>query len=99
MARWLLVVDVGGTDVKWAVAIDGGLGAGQRTRTRRDSTRQPIDQLCGLHSAAAASEPLPWALCTAGIVDTPRGRILWSGTLGLEDEPIVERLAEVGSRP
>ncbi|HYT53012.1 MAG TPA: ROK family protein, partial [Gaiellaceae bacterium] len=67
--------------------------------TRRDSIGQLIDQLCGLHSDAAASEPLPWALCTAGIVDTARGRILWSGNLGLEDEPIVERLAEVGSRP
>ena len=99
MARRLLVVDVGATDVKWAVAIDGALGAVQRTPTRRDSIGQLIDQLCGLHSDAAASEPLPWALCTAGIVDTARGRILWSGNLGLEDEPIVERLAEVGSRP
>jgi glucokinase len=99
MARRLLVVDVGATDVKWAVAIDGALGTVQRTPTRRDSIRQLIDQLSGLHSDAAASEPLPWALCTAGIVDTARGRILWSGNLGLEDEPIVERLAEAGSRP
>jgi glucokinase len=99
MARRLLVVDVGATDVKWAVATDGALGAVQRTPTSRDSIRQLIDQLSGLHSDAAASEPLPWALCTAGIVDTARGRILWSGNLGLEDEPIVERLAEAGSRP
>ncbi|HEY8236616.1 MAG TPA: ROK family protein [Gaiellaceae bacterium] len=90
---------MGATDVKWAVAIDGALGAVQRTPTRRDSIGQLIDQLCGLHSDAAASEPLPWALCTAGIVDTARGRILWSANLGLEDEPIVERLAEAGSRP
>jgi glucokinase len=90
---------VGATDVKWAVATDGALGAVQRTPTSRDSIRQLIDQLSGLHSDAAASEPLPWALCTAGIVDTARGRILWSGNLGLEDEPIVERLAEAGSRP
>jgi glucokinase len=99
MARRLLVVDVGATDVKWAVATDGALGAVQRTPTSRDSIRQLIDQLSGLHSDAAASEPLPWALCTAGIVDTARGRILWSGNLGLEDEPIVERLEEAGSRP
>jgi glucokinase len=99
MARRLLVVDVGATDVKWAVAIDGALGAVQRTPTRRDSIRQLIDQLSGLHSDAAAGEPLPWALCTAGIVDTARGRILWSGNLSLEDEPIVERLAAAGSRP
>jgi glucokinase len=99
MARRLLVVDVGATDVKWAVATDGALGAVQRTPTSRDSIRQVIDQLSGLHSDAAASEPLPWALCTAGIVDTARGRILWSGNLGLEDEPIVERLEEAGSRP
>jgi glucokinase len=99
MARRLLVVDVGATDVKWAVATDGALGAVQRTPTSRDSIRQLIDQLSGLHSDAAASEPLPWALCTAGIVDTARGRILWSGNLGLEDEAIVERLAEAGSRP
>jgi glucokinase len=99
MAGRLLVVDVGATDVKWAVAIDGALGAVQRAPTRRDSIRQLIDQLSGLHSDAAASGPLPWALCTAGIVDTTRGRILWSGNLGLEDEPIVERLAAAGSRP
>lgn len=99
MARRLLVVDVGATDVKWAVATDGALGAVQRTPTRRGSIRQLIDQLSGLHSNAAASEPLPWALCTAGIVDTGRGRILWSGNLGLEDEPIVEQLAAAGSRP
>jgi glucokinase len=99
MARRLLVVDVGATDVKWAVATDGTLGAVQRTPTRRGSIRQLIDQLNGLHSDAAASEPLPWALCTAGIVDTARGRILWSGNLGLEDEPIVEQLAAAGSRP
>lgn len=99
MARRLLVVDVGATDVKWAVATDGALGAVQRTPTSRDSIRQLIDQLSCLHSDAAASEPLPWALCTAGIVDTAGGRILWSGNLGLEDEPIVERLAEAGSRP
>jgi glucokinase len=99
MARRLLVVDVGATDVKWAVATDGALDAVQRTPTRRGSIRQLIDQLGGLHSDAAASEPLPWALCTAGIVDTARGRILWSGNLGLEDEPIVEQLAAAGSRP
>jgi len=99
MARRLLVVDVGATDVKWAVATDGALGAVQRTPTRRGSIRQLIDQLSGLHSDAAASEPLPWALCTAGIVDTALGRILWSGNLGLEDEPIVEQLAAAGSRP
>ena len=99
MARRLLVVDVGATDVKWAVATDGALDAVQRTPTRRGSIRQLIDQLSGLHSDAAASEPLPWALCTAGIVDTARGRILWSGNLGLEDEPIVEQLAAAGSRP
>lgn len=99
MARRLLVVDVGATDVKSAVAIDGALGAVQRTPTRRGSIRQLIDQLSGLHSDAAAGERLPWALCTAGIVDTTRGRILWSGNLGLEDEPIVERLAAAGSRP
>jgi glucokinase len=99
MARRLLVVDVGATDVKWAVATEGALGAVHRTPTRRDSIRQLIDQLSGLHSDAAASEPLPWALCTAGIVDTGRGRILWSGNLGLEDEPIVEHLAAAGSRP
>lgn len=99
MAGRLLVVDVGATDVKWAVAIDGALGAVQRAPTRRDSIRQLIDQLSGLHSDAAAGERLPWALCTAGIVDTTRGRILWSGNLGLEDEPIVERLAAAGSRP
>jgi glucokinase len=99
MARRLLVVDVGATDVKWAVAIDGALGAVQRTPTGRGSIRRLIDQLIGLHSDAAASEPLPWALCTAGIVDTARGRILWSGNLGLEDEPIVEQLAAAGSRP
>jgi len=99
MARRLLVVDVGATDVKWAVATYGALGAVQRTPTRRGSIRQLIDQLSGLHSDAAASEPLPWALCTAGIVDTARGRILWSGNLGLEDAPIVEQLAAAGSRP
>jgi glucokinase len=99
MAGRLLVVDVGATDIKWAVAIDGELGAVQRTPTRRGSIGQLIDQLSSLHSAAAASEPLPWALCTAGIVDTSGGRILWSGNLGLEDEPIVERLAAAGSRP
>jgi glucokinase len=99
MARRLLVVDVGATDVKWAVATDGALGAVQRAPTRRGSIRQLIDQLSGLQSDAAASEPLPWALCTAGIVDTARGRILWSGNLGLEDEPIVEQLAAAGSRP
>jgi glucokinase len=99
MAGRLLVVDVGATDVKWAVAIDGTLGAVQRAPTRRGSIRQLIDQLSGLHSDAAAGERLPWALCTAGIVDTTRGRILWSGNLGLEDEPIVERLAAAGSRP
>jgi glucokinase len=99
MARRLLLVDVGATDVKWAVATEGVLGAVQRTPTRRGSIRQLIDQLSGLHSSAAASEPLPWALCTAGIVDTARGRILWSGNLGIEDEPIVEQLAAAGSRP
>ena len=99
MARRLLVVDVGATDVKWAVATDGALGAVQRPPTRRGSCRQLIAQLGGHQSVAAASAPLPWALCTAGIVDTARGRILWSGNLGLEDAPIVEQLAAAGSRP
>jgi glucokinase len=99
MARRFLVVDVGATDVKWAVATDGALGPVQRTPTRRGSVRQLVDQLSGLHSDAAAGEPLPWALCTAGIVDAAGGRILWSGNLGLEDEPIVEQLAAAGSRP
>ena len=99
MARRFLVVDVGATDVKWAVATDGALGPVQRTPTRRGSVRQLVDRLSGLHSDAAAGEPLPWALCTAGIVDAAGGRILWSGNLGLEDEPIVEQLAATGSRP
>jgi glucokinase len=99
MAGRFLVVDVGATDVKSAVATDGALGAVQRTATRRDSKGELIDQLCGIHSDAAGTEPLPWALCTAGVVDTARGRILWSGNLGLEDEPIVEQLAAAGSRP
>jgi glucokinase len=99
MARRFLVVDVGATDVKWAVATDGALGPVQRTPTRRGSVRHLVDQLSGLHSDAAAGERLPWALCTAGIVDAAGGRILWSANLGLEDEPIVDRLAAAGSRP
>jgi glucokinase len=99
MARRLLVVDVGATDVKWAVAIDGELGAVQRTPTKARTIRQLIDQLSGLHSHAAAREPLPWALCMAGFVDTAGGRILQAANLGLEDEPIVEQLAAAGSRP
>jgi glucokinase len=99
MARRFLVVDVGGTDVKWAVAVDGGLGDAQRAPTSRDTSDELIDQLIRLHSEAAANEPLPWALCMPGIVDTARGRIVSAGNLGLQDEPVVERLAAAGARP
>jgi glucokinase len=97
-ARRFLVVDVGATDVKWAVATEGKLGEVHRTPTSRDTPPQLIDQLSALHADAANSELLPWAVCIAGLVDTQRGRVR-SANLGLDDEPVRDRLAATGTRP
>jgi glucokinase len=97
--RRFLAVDVGGTDVKWAVAGEGGLGEVRRVRTRRDTAGELVDQLSGLHADASGGEPLPWALCIAGLVDSARGLVVRSGNLGLENDPLADQLAETGARP
>ena len=99
MTRRFLVVDVGATDIKWAVAIDGALDEVHRTPTSATTPGGLVTQLSALRNEAAAGAPLSWALCVAGLVDTARGRIVRSPNLGLEDEPIVERLAATGARP
>jgi glucokinase len=99
VAGRFLVVDVGGTDTKWAVADNGVLGAVHRTPTERETPRRLFEQLCNLQTDAAGTEPLPWALCIAGLVDTTRGRVVSAANLPLRDEPILDRLAAVCARP
>jgi len=94
-----LAVDVGGTDVKWAVADNGVLGEVERTPTRQPGAEKLVDQLLGLHAELARDGPLPWALCVTGLVDPDRGVVLRSGTLGLADVPLQYALAERGERP
>jgi glucokinase len=92
-----LVVDVGGTDVKWAVATEGRLSDVQRVPTSSGSPAELVDQLTRLHTEAAAGRALPWALCIAGVVSS--GGVVRSGNLDLDDEPMLERLAGAGKRP
>jgi glucokinase len=94
-----LAVDVGGTDVKWAVADSGAVGEVERTPTRRPGAEKLVDQLLGLHAELARDGPLPWALCVTGLVDPERGVVLRSGSLGLADVPLQDALAERGERP
>jgi glucokinase len=97
MTARFLVVDVGGTDVKWALARDGQLGDVERVPTRRETPQALVDQLGRLHVEAAAGAALPWAVCIAGVVSA--GGSVRSGNLGLHDEPLLDRLAEVTERP
>jgi glucokinase len=99
VARRFLVLDVGGTDTKWAVADDGVLGDVHRAPTERETPHRLFEQLGSLHADAAGTEPLPWALCVAGLVDTARSRVVSAANLPLRDEPILDRLATVGARP
>src|SRR6266568_4358777 len=99
MRMELLVVDVGGTDIKWAVATDGEFGTVERTRTKLETPRALVEQLAGVYRDAAGTQPLRWAVCVAGLVDASRGRIVRAGNLGLENEPILERLAQAGVPP
>lgn len=98
MTDRFLVVDVGGTDVKWAVATAGELGDVRRVPTVSATPGDLVEQLARIHLEAAAGDPLPWALCIAGVVDPGRGSVR-SGNLGLDGEPILARLAEAGARP
>jgi glucokinase len=95
----LLLVDVGATAVKWAIATDGVLGEVTRARTLRGTPAAFSRQLIELHERAAGDQPLPWGLCLPGLIDQARGRIVRSGNLGLRDEPIADRLETAGARP
>jgi glucokinase len=99
VSRRFLAVDVGGTDVKWAVAEDGKLGEVERAPTRRPGAEQLVDQLRRLHAGLAGDDPLPWALCVTGLVDPERGVVLRSGSLALEDVPLQDALGDGGERP
>ena len=99
VAGRLLVVDVGGTDTKWALADDGVLGSVHRTPTERETPGGLLRQLSSLHDDAAGTKRLPWALSIAGLVDRSRGRVISAANLPLRDEPILDRLAAVGARP
>lgn len=99
MAGRFLVVDVGGTYIKWAVAENELLGDVHRAPTERKTPGRLFEQLGSLHADTAGTEPLPWALCVAGLVDTTRDRVVSAANLPLRDEPILDRLAAVGARP
>ncbi len=99
MAARFLVVDVGGTSTKWAVAHEGVLGRVHRTPTERATPRRLFEQLGRLHADAAGTAPLPWALCVAGLVDTRSGRVVSASNLPLLDEPILDRLEALAARP
>jgi glucokinase len=99
VAGRFLVVDVGGTDTKWAVADDGVLGDVRRTATEVDTASRLFEQLGALHADVARAEPLQWALCVAGLVDTKRRRVVSSANLPLRDEPLIDRLAALGIPP
>lgn len=94
-----LVVDVGASTIKWSVASEGSLGKVHRIETKTHSADALLNQLFGVHSRASGIEPLPWALCIAGLVDAAHGRVIRSGNLGLKDEPIFDRLADLGAPP
>lgn len=94
-----LAVDVGGSYVKWATASGDVLDDVQRVETRRETPEALVEQLAGIHAEAAGGEPLPWALCVAGLVDAARGRVVRSVNLGLQSEPLGDRLAAAGAAP
>lgn len=99
MAARFLVVDVGGTDIKWAIADNGRLGDVHRTPTVQSNAHLLIEQLRSIHSAAAGTVALPWALCVAGLIDPTRGRVVSAANLPLRDELILDRLEAIGARP
>jgi glucokinase len=94
-----LAVDVGGTDVKWALADAGVLGDVKRVSTRRPGADRLVGQLRWLHSELAGHDRLPWALCVTGLVDPHQGVVTRSGSLALENVPLQDALAEGGERP
>ena len=98
--RRFLGVDVGGTDVKWAVARDGRLGEVERAPTRRPGATPLVDQLRRLHADdCGGRSALPWAVCVTGLVNSERGVLLRSGSLALEDVAFQDALGKGGQRP
>ena len=94
-----LAVDVGGTEIKWAIAQNGELGNVERAPTRRPAAERLVDQLSTLHAKLAARGPLPWAICVTGLVDVERGVVVRSGSLAVEGFPLRAALGERGERP
>ncbi len=96
----LLLLDVGGTDIKAAVARGAGRELGPALRrgvlAHADSSGQALlSQLAGIASEVLDGErPGAAALLLPGIVDTRRRRAVFSANLGLRDAAIPDALAE-----
>jgi glucokinase len=88
-------VDVGGSSVKSALVVDGGVVRKAREPVARD-VEGLVRQLVRLREGAAAPA---WGLCIAGLVDEENGLVRYAANLGLRDEPIVELLEEQGHKP
>ncbi|MFL4475320.1 ROK family protein [Paeniglutamicibacter sp. MACA_103] len=102
-----LLFDVGGTDVKSALADDAGNLLGIRRVPTRRGTANPaetlIEQLHVLGAELRAETPLvrPEAvgLLVCGIVDEERGRGVFSANLGWRDAPLRDMAARAFSLP
>lgn len=92
-------VDIGGTSIKWMlVDEDGGIEASGREATR---PAQIIDQARGIVRSLVERHPGIrgiGATCP-GIVDEPRGVVLFASNLDLRDAPLRAALAEASGRP
>ena len=83
-----LAVDVGGSSVKHALAVDGRLEAQGREPVAAELDGL-VAQLRRIHDEAAAPA---WGLCIAGLVDADRGVVRYASNLPLRETPLAELL-------